>query len=135
MGARISIAAGILWAAPWSLVGLLLGSLALVGRGRVHRSGRVIEFHGPLLAWILRMMPIKGGASAMTLGHVVIAADEQQLDRTREHERVHVGQYERWGLFFVPAYFAMGLALWVRGDDPYLDNPFEREAFDQTDGC
>lgn len=97
--------------------------------GRVQRTGRVIEFHGPILAWLLQNVPIQGGASAMTLGHVVIAVDETQLVRTRAHELVHVGQYERWGLFFVPAYFAFALVVLLRGHDPYLDNPFEREAY------
>jgi hypothetical protein len=32
----------------------------------------------------------------MTLGHVVIARDQDLLDLTRAHERVHVRQCERW---------------------------------------
>jgi hypothetical protein len=116
------------------MLGLTLGSLALLSGGRVQRTGRVIEFHGRFLAWLLGKVPISDGASAMTLGHVVIAADQVQLDRTRGHERVHVGQYERWGLFFVPAYCAFAVAMLARGRDPYLDNPFEREAFEKKKG-
>lgn len=70
----------------------------------------------------------------MTLGHVVIAADIAQLIRTRRHERVHVRQYERWGVLFVPAYLTFSLGLLIRGRDPYRDNPFEREAFEQVGG-
>ena len=44
---------------------------------------------------------------------------------------MHVRQYERWGPLMLPLYLlASGLA-WCRGFDPYLDNPFEREAFEQ----
>ena len=130
---KLAIVAGILWASPWTMVGLSLGTFALLRGGKVQRTGRVIEFHGPLLAWLLRIVPIRGGASAMTLGHVVIAADATQLARTRAHERVHVGQYERWGLFFVPAYFLLAALVLLKGHDPYLDNPFEREAYAVAD--
>jgi hypothetical protein len=41
---------------------------------------------------------------------------------------VHVRQYERWGPLFVPAYLVSSLVLWLRGRDPYWDNPFEVEA-------
>ena len=65
----------------------------------------------------------------MTLGHCVIARTAADLDRCRRHELVHVAQYERWGLLFVPAYFACSAWMWLRGRDPYLDNPFEEEAY------
>jgi hypothetical protein len=125
--------AAIFWASPYSALGLLLGLLSLAAGGQLQRAGHVIECHGRLLGWILRKVPIQGGASAMTLGHVVIAADQFQLDRTRNHELVHVGQYERWGPLFVPAYFACAAAMWATGRDPYLDNPFERAAYDVAD--
>ena len=44
-------------------------------------------------------------------------------------ERVHVAQYERWGPFFVPAYFAACAVAWVRGHNAYFDSHFEREAY------
>jgi hypothetical protein len=95
----------------------------------VQRVGRVLEFHGGLLKLLLRRVPIAGGASAMTLGHCVIARTKADLDRSRRHELLHVAQYERWGPLFVPAYLACSGWLWLRGRDPYLDNPFEVEAF------
>jgi hypothetical protein len=42
---------------------------------------------------------------------------------------VHIRQYERWGVFMVPLYLLAGAVLYLRGFDPYLDNPFEREAY------
>jgi hypothetical protein len=49
---------------------------------------------------------------------------------SRAHERVHVRQYERWGPLFLPSYLFLSLYMYLRGCDPYRDNPFEREAFD-----
>lgn len=120
----------IVWAAPWTLCGVGLGTLALVSGGRGRRVGRVLEFHGGLLARLLQRVPIAGGAAAMTLGHCVIARTAEDLDRCRRHELVHVGQYERWGLLFVPAYLACSAWQWIQSRDPYLDNPFEIEAYD-----
>lgn len=74
------------------------------------------------------MPPWGHGADAMTLGHVVIGRDAMALEGTRAHERVHVRQYERWGPFFVPAYFLAGAWALLRGGHPYFDNRFEREA-------
>jgi hypothetical protein len=33
----------------------------------------------------------------------------------------------------LPVYLALSGVLYLRGLDPYLDNPFEREAFKKTD--
>ena len=120
-----------LWSSPNSLLGLTVALLALP-QGRARLVEGVLEVHGPLLAWALtRLVPIPGGAAAMTLGHVVLGRDAACLARTRAHERVHVEQCERWGPFFVPAYLTASLWLLTRGRDAYLDNPFEREAHER----
>jgi hypothetical protein len=67
----------------------------------------------------------------MTLGHVVLGRDLEALEVTREHERVHVRQFERWGPFMGVAYVACSAVLWCQGRDFYRDNPFEREAYAQ----
>lgn len=118
----------ILWASPASLLGLLLGLLALVSGGRVQCRQQVLEFHGGLAAWLLAHLPLFGSALAMTLGHVVIGQNPAALDLARPHELIHVRQYERWGPLFLPCYGMLSLWLWLRGQHPYLDNPFEREA-------
>lgn len=74
-------------------------------------------------------MPIPGGAAAMTFGHTILGQDDYQLNRARDHEHVHVRQYERWGPVFGPAYVLCSLWLWFRGYNAYLDNPFEVEAY------
>jgi hypothetical protein len=119
----------IMWALPWTLLGMVLGLVALASGGGGQRVGRVLEFHGGLLNRLLRRVPIAGGAAAMTLGHVVIARTQADLDHSRRHELVHVRQYERWGPLFVPAYLAASAWQWLRGRNAYLDNPFEEEAY------
>jgi hypothetical protein len=97
----------------------------------------VLEAHGGKITNLLDRGMIFGPAAAMTLGHVVIGQDQASLVRTREHERVHVRQYERWGPLFLPAYLLSSFYLYWRGFDPYLDNPFEKEAYglyDAQDG-
>ena len=115
------------WASPTTLLGLLLGLLALPG-GRWRRVEGVLEASGGWLARLLRLVPIGGGAAAMALGHVVLGQDEPALAATRAHERVHVRQAERWGPFFVPAYLLLAGWLLLRRRHPYLEHPFEVEA-------
>ena len=127
---RLLVFLSILWASPWTMLGVAIGFFAVLTGGQGLRRGRVLEFHGGILQKLLKLAPIPAGAAAMTLGHVVIARTTADLDRTRAHERVHVGQYERWGPFFVPAYFLSSAYVWMRGRDPYRENPFEKEAFE-----
>ncbi|MEJ2547230.1 MAG: EamA family transporter [Gemmatimonadota bacterium] len=119
----------LLWALPNTILGLALGILALPGGSARVRRGTV-EISGPALKWFLRhLVPIAGGARAMTLGHVVLGRDPDCLEECGDHERVHVAQYERWGPLFLPAYALSSLLAMLRGDDPYLGNRFEREAY------
>jgi hypothetical protein len=119
----------ILWASPASLLGLAAGLAGLATGGGVQRRGRVIEFWGGAVTWLLRYCPLIRGALAVTFGHVVLGQTVSELKRCRDHELVHVRQYERWGPLFLPAYLGCSLVLWLRGRDRYLDNPFEVEAF------
>lgn len=122
-----------LWALPTTLVGLIFLPLALVSGGGVRWVEGVLEIHGGWVRLFLRRCTVlRGGAAAMTLGHVVIAQDQHLMDATRSHERVHVRQAERWGPLFIPAYLLASLITLLRGGQPYRDNPFEREAFDNA---
>ena len=121
-----------LWAAPTSAIGLLflIPHVLRLSRVRARVVDGVLELHGGIVSWFLRygtMLP--GGAAAMTLGHVVLGMNQLALNETRDHERVHVRQVERWGPAFIPAYLFASILAWWRGEDPYLDNHFEREAF------
>ncbi len=123
-----------LWAFPTTAVGLSLFAFsALLGKTRHRVVHGVLEVHGGLITWLLTHCTfLRGGASAMTLGHVVLGRDELLLHLTRDHERVHVRQCERWGPFFLPAYGLASLWVLLRGGRAYEDNPFEREAFGAT---
>lgn len=119
-----------LWAAPNSLIGLVLACLARLSGGGWRNQHGVLEVHGPFAAWVLqKAMFLSGGVAAMAVGHVVIGCDDACLERCREHERVHVKQYERWGPLFLPVYALASLWAWARGGHYYRDNFLEREAF------
>ena len=120
-----------LWVLPTTAPGLLFLPLVVLSRrGGARVVDGVLELHGGAVTWFLRRCTLlRGGASAMTLGHVVLGRDEQLLDLTRDHERVHVRQCERWGPLFIPAYLLASLVVMLRGGRPYEDNPFEREAY------
>jgi hypothetical protein len=122
-----------LWTFPTTLLGAPLVLIALLTGGRARVVQGVLEAWGGLLEVLLRRcVPIRGGASAMTIGHIVVGRSELVLRITRAHERVHVRQAERWGPFFVPAYFAASLIAKMRGGNAYFDNVFERQAYDST---
>ena len=108
----------ILWASPGSLAGLLLAPFF---RGR-RTVRRLLVCEGA--DWPRR---IGFRHRAMTLGHVVLCVDV--LDEgTLEHELVHVGQWERWGIAFPLAYVASTLSALLRGGHFYRDNIFEVQA-------
>ncbi len=128
--------AAYLWASPNTVLGLLAVPPTLLTGGRLQVVRGVVEIHGGFAKWILgRGLPgllrFLGPAAALTLGHVVLGQDRRCLDECRDHEHVHVRQYERWGPFFLPAYFLASYLAWRRGEDAYRGNRFEKEAF----GC
>ncbi len=114
---------------PWTLLGLTIGMVGCIGGGRVAWYKGTIVCWGPWLSRLLQNAPISGGASAITFGHTILARTEVDMRRTHDHELVHVRQYQRWGIFFVPAYLVASLRLWCSGQDSYRENPFEKEAF------
>ncbi len=118
-----------LWALPNTLIGLLFVPAALLPRGGMQVIDGVLEAHGPLISALLRHgVPIPGGASAITFGHVVLARDRWSLDATRAHERVHVRQCEIWGPAFMPAYLIAAVWGLTTGAGAYAGNYFERQA-------
>jgi hypothetical protein len=117
------------WSLPNTTLGAILVAGAVVTGGRARAVSGVLEAHGGLVTFFLRrLVPLPGGASAMTLGHVVVGRDVASLDRTRSHERAHVRQFEQWGPFFLPAYLAASVIATLRRRHYYRDNWFEKEA-------
>jgi hypothetical protein len=123
-----------IWASPYTLAGLLLGAIAVLTGGKGRVRGRVIEFYGGGLKWLIQRMPDGQFVLSFTLGHVVLGPSDAALDISRDHELVHVAQFERWGPLMGPAYLLCSLWMWLSGRRPYRDNPFEREAFDLGGG-
>lgn len=125
---RAGTALRLLWAAPCSLIGLVLAVPLLLGGGRARRVGPAIEValrdgelpeNSPL-----RRFPL----AAITFGHVILGASGAQLERVRGHEHVHVRQYERLGPLMLLAYPLASLVALLRGRRGYHDNWFEVQA-------
>lgn len=132
MTRRLPILLRYLWALPATLVGLLLGMVALALGASPRLVHGAIEIAGGRIARCLRGVPVSCRFNAITLGHVIVGTDHALLALVRSHEHVHVRQYERWGVLFFAAYLASSCIALVRGRDPYFDNRFEREAFGQS---
>ena len=124
----------VLWASPYTIVGLLIGGAGLCFGGRVRIRGRAIEFYDGGVKWFIHRLPHGQFTLALTLGHTILGQTEASLDISRKHEAVHVAQYERWGPFMLPAYFISSAFMWLTGRRFYRDNPFEREAYNVDGG-
>lgn len=118
-----------LWALPVSLLGLLLAALLGLAAGlRWNWREGVLELlprREP--RWLQRL-----GIDAIALGDLVIARNAGLMDALRAHERVHVAQARRWGPLFLLAYPLASLYCLLRGQRPYWDNCFEREARERS---
>lgn len=128
-GRRARLAWRYLWASPNTVLALGLGlALGLAG-ARVRWREGALEVYGMSVRVALGMIAPKRRIAALTLGHVVFAPSQPLLRRWSGHERVHVRQYEQWGIFFLPAYAAASGWAWACGRNPYRDNYFERRAY------
>ncbi len=114
-------------------MGLLIGTVGMLFGARCQLNEGCVEFHGGVVKRVLQCGPLASGIMAMTIGHTILGQTEAGLDVSREHEHVHVKQYERWGPFFLPAYFGCSFYMWLIKKDPYRDNPFEVEAYNIAD--
>ena len=116
-----------LWAAPCTLVGLVVTAPAFLFGATARKVDGVIEIAAPAAMqgsrW-LGALPF----NAITFGHVVFATSVMELERLRAHEHAHVRQYEQWGVAFFLAYPASSVWQWLRGGRAYVDNWFEVQA-------
>ena len=126
---------GYFWAAPVSATALPALPLALATGGSARILDGVLEIEGGALSALLSRGLPGFPISAITLGHVVLAADSGAHARCRTHERVHVRQYERWGAAFPLLYLASSLSALLRGGSAYRDNAFEKAAFREEGAC
>ena len=115
-----------IWAFPCTCIGIVFLFLA-IPEGKIQLHSGSIEAWGPLYR-AFRAVPWLRDTVAITLGHVVLGRDEAWIIRSRPHERVHVRQYEVWGILFFPAYLLSSFRVLLMGGHPYLENRFERSA-------
>ena len=122
--------AGIVWALPLSLIGMLLALPVLATGGSLQRLPArkfgvpALLVRGHVGDFLLANHPF-GAMHAMAIGHVVIADRTAHSRRLLAHELAHVAQAARWGILFPLAY--LGASVWarLRGGDLYWDNVFE----------
>ena len=119
-------ALGYIWAAPLSLLGLLV---AYVGGARYKANQGALLFvarTGWPLAWFFRTFSV----IAFTWGWVVVFRDPKALQngRTLRHELEHVRQAGLYGPFFPAAYLLASAWAWIHGRSAYADNHFEVQA-------
>ena len=129
---------GWLWALPLTVYGLPMCLLVAIEKWVFKRKranvtviwsqyAMVIVVYSPCVQWLLQRHPM-GHMQAAALGCCVLAQDAQALQCAWLHERVHVAQAMRWGVFFPLAYILASIRASNSGACRYLDNPFEREA-------
>ena len=118
-----------IWTFPNTMIGLTVGLAGLLTGGRAQIREGCIEFYGGLVEKGLQKLRVSG----MTLGHTILGQTKRGLRIVRDHEQVHVRQYERWGPFFLPAYLGWSAWLWSKGQEYYRLNPFEIQAYDIAD--
>lgn len=118
-----------IWTGPNTAFGVAAGLIFLCLGGRCRFVSGAVEIYGGLAGRFLGGPIGAFRLGALTLGHVIFGPSETELSALRLHEQVHVRQYERWGLFFVPAYALSSLWELTHGRSAYRDSFFERQAF------
>lgn len=121
------------WAFPNTFLGILFGLVMIVLGGKVRIVAGAIEFHGGRMGNFFATRPHPFCFSAITFGHVILGTCHTELCALRTHEHVHVRQYERWGIFFLPAYALSSLWEVCHGRNGYRNNYFERQAYAEVD--
>jgi hypothetical protein len=92
---------GYVWALPVTLFGLLFVPLAFTTGGGVRFVRGAVEVYGGVAGRLLRRgLPFVGPAAAVTIGHVIVGRDFESLESSRDHEHVHIRQFELWGEIF-----------------------------------
>ena len=114
---RVLQALGVVWALPYTALGLLAGAVSMAAGAHAHMSARefAVVFHK--VPW--------GPGGALTLGNVILhtgdtldspcvtyahrAGQRQESPiLLADHERAHVYQYMLLGPLFLPLYFLFG---------------------------
>lgn len=122
-----------IWPLPYTLIGLGLGAVAMLFGAKAQVISGVVEFQGGFISRLIAQLPMLNRFVAITLGHTISAKNASVLNAYRAHEHVHVKQYERWGIFFVPVYLIFSIWALMQGKRPYFENKFEQEAYRKSE--
>lgn len=114
---------GLLWASPWTMVGVALVHLT----GCQRRIGGGILLYDGASSRPWRWWSRRWGMAAVTIGALTICVGEPSPALLR-HERRHQRQAMVLGPLYLPAYLL--LCLWgpMTGRHWYRDHPLERDA-------
>lgn len=118
-----------LWPLPATMIGIIFATMARASGATIRAADGVVEVGGGGVGRAIALLPRALQFNAITFGHVVIGVSHGVLAQCRRHERVHVRQYERWGVLFFPRYVASSVWALLRGRHPYWHNYFERQAY------
>ena len=117
------------WASPNTLLGLFAGLVVLAFGGRLRVIRGALEFSDGWLSDLPSSLGLALPFRAITFGHVILGVTAADLEVVRDHEHVHVTQYEVWGPLFLPAYAASSAWQVMNGRRAYRDNFFEKQAY------
>lgn len=106
---------------PWTLLGLLLVWTTRCER-RYYGDPRELVYRGSI--WIWRWLRGQG-LRGLTIGEVIILTDHP-TGATLAHERAHVQQARRLGVWYLPAYLWGCVAGLLRA--VHTHHPMEKEA-------
>ena len=123
----LSNLAGVLWALPLSLFGVMLALPVRMLHGRIDRVASNVPallVRGPLADRLLARHPF-GPMTAMAIGHIIIVRQHDLTPQTLAHELAHVRQSARWGPVFPFAYLAASAWAMLHGRQAYWHNHFE----------
>lgn len=117
------------WVLPVSCIGIVLLPFVILSGGAVGIAAGIIQAEGGIASSLLSRLCPHAPIDAITIGHVIFGRNRGSLIRCRDHEHVHIRQYERWGPLFPVLYLLSSAVAVIRGEDPYRHNIFEQEAF------
>jgi len=93
-----------IWVLPITLLGFGVAMIIRLSGGQIIKHGSAWEATDGKASQMLWLFNPWINIDAITIGHIIIARDEEVAKRLRAHEHAHVRQYERWGVLFPFAY-------------------------------
>ena len=112
---------GFLLNLPFTMFGFLLALISLPQRAKVYKNPYAVLIHVRSFWWGV-LFPWMRGMRAATVGHVILLGDQAD-GADKEHELIHVRQYQERPLIYPILYYVEFLK---KG---YRKNKYEIEAY------